>query len=61
MDNKDILELISLDTVVALLLMFQLEDALVWLEVVLVITAIVYNVVRILHVRNKSNNDKNSL
>jgi hypothetical protein len=61
MDNKDILELISLDTVVALLLMFQLEDALVWLEVVLVITAIVYNIVRILHVRNKSNNDKNSL
>jgi hypothetical protein len=61
MDNKDILELISLDTVVALLLMFQLEDALVWLEVVLVITAIVYNIVRILHVRNKSNNDKNSV
>ncbi len=61
MDNKDILELISLDTLVALLLMFNLEDALVWLEVVLVITAIVYNVVRILHVRNKSNNDKNSL
>lgn len=54
MDTKDILELISFDAIVAILIMVNLDDALKWLEVLLVITAIAYNIIRIFGTRKKN-------
>jgi hypothetical protein len=47
MKTQDWIELLSFDTLVILLVSVQFEDAMRWLELILVISAIIYNVVRI--------------